>query len=594
MPFERVAGGFAFLVLVPFVILYLRRSKPLEQVIPSLMFFVKDSGVTRFHSFFQQLVRNLLFLLQLLILSLLAFSVMGFFADVSSFGGGRTVIVLDASASMQSDYGSSSRFEAAVGKALELVDGKVSIVLAANVPRVVLESRGAEEARSVLRSLKPLDTTSNLGDAILVAKELVDKGDIVVLSDFIATEGIDPFVARRSASRNARVRFFDFSGNVSNVGIVGVSPASSLTAVSVRNFNDVAEKVKVQVVNGNSLKDEAVLSLGAGSWDEFYFDTLPGLTEVKLVVDDGFKADNAAFVSVPDGFKARVLLITNADSSNVEAALSASSGIRLDVARPPVVNSFDYDVIVLSRFDPKLMLPGYYRDIERAVSNGSSVIIVGQKDLPKIGFLPVVLAGVGESSVNFVNVTNFFTDGVDFGVNEAYLTAKPKEGAVTLVSAGGSPVVALSGLGSGKVIYYGLLDDYSSFKSSVTYPVFWSRLVHFLVGAESLSSFNVKTGQISVVQKQNVGTPLGVLKADRVLFDKAGFYSYDGRSVAANLLSVQESSVSSGFRRFSEDVSSADVSVPFTETRHFDVLIAVFALLLVFVELLYVKFRGDF
>ena len=82
---------------IRFLTLFFRRSRPFEQVIPSLMFFVKESGVTRFHSFFQQLVRNFLFLLQFLILSLLAFSVMGFFADVSSLGGGRAVIVLDAS-----------------------------------------------------------------------------------------------------------------------------------------------------------------------------------------------------------------------------------------------------------------------------------------------------------------------------------------------------------------------------------------------------------------------------------------------------------------------------------------------------------------
>lgn len=597
MPFDRLAGALAFLALVPFIIVYLRRPKPTERTIPSLMFFIKDRGTTRFHSFFRQLINSLLFLLQLGIISLLAFSVMGYFTEVPAEKTGKTAIVLDVSASMQAEQGGSTRFERAVGKASEFLNGKVSIVLAANVPRVVLENGGAEEAKRILGTVEPLDTGSNIGDAMLVARDLLGgKGEVVVLSDFIATEGIDPVVAKRAVSQSAVVSFFDFGGRADNVGITDLRVGKSTTAVSLKNFNDADEAVKVQIVNNGAVKDEASISLPAMSLEDFTFDTLAGSTEVRLVVDDDFSADNTAYVSVPGAIKTRVLLVTNAGRSNIEAALRADPGVSLDVAVPPVVNRFNYDIIILHAFDQKLMLPGYYTAIERAASNGSSVIITGQENLndAKIKLLPVDILGVGSLSRNVVNITNYFTDGIDFGVNERFLEARAKEGATTIVSAGGSPVLALSGLGSGMVVYYGLIDDYSSFKSSPAYPQFWSRLASFLTNTEELSNFNFETGRIDAVQSQLVTTPLGKIKTNRVLFDKAGFYDYNKKRVAASLLDERESAVSSDPVVFSEaEKQVASEKSKLKETMRFYTLLAFIAALLIFAELLYVKFRGD-
>ncbi len=595
MPFERLIGGLAFLSLIPFIILYLRRPKPTEQTIPSLMFFISQHGSTRFHSFLRHLIRSVLFLLQLLILSLLAFSVMGFFSEVTAEKSGNLVIVLDVSASMQTEQDGKTRFEQAVSKAEELLKGRVSLVLASNVPRVVLESSNPEAAKKVLKAIKPLDTSSNIGDAILVARDLLGgKGKIIVLSDFIATEGIDPLVAKRSVSKDAVVRFFNFGGQASNVGIIDLDVDKSTAKVALENFNKKAETVKIQVVN-NGIKDQATITLEPRSLEEFEFDTLQGQTEVRLIVDDDFKADNTAYVSVPANTKTKVLLITNSEKTNLEAALLAASDISLDIAKPPVVSKFDYDVIILHKFDAKLMLPGYYNEIERSTKNGSSVIITTQEDLDsaKIKFLPVEVLGLGGVSRNIINITNYFTDGIDFGVNERFLNVKAKDGATTIVSAQDSPVLTLSGLGSGTVVYYGLLDDYSSFKSSITYPQFWSRLINFLAKTENLDNFNFETGRIDVIKKQTVDTPLGKIKTDRLLLDKAGFYTYD-RKVAANLLNIRESSVSSDATAFSEEEKQITIETSkLTETKSFDSLLALLAAILIFAELLYIKFRGD-
>jgi len=597
MPFERLMGALAFLSLVPFIILYLRRPKPTEQTIPSLMFFISERGATRFHSFLRHLIRNMLFLLQLAILSLLAFSVMGFFMEVPAEKTGNTVIVLDVSASMQAEKDGITRFEQAVGKAGELLNGRVSIVLASNVPRVVLESSSAEAARKVLRTVEPLDTSSNIGDAILIARDILGgKGEIIVLSDFIATEGIDPIVAKRAVSQDAFVSFFNFGGKAENIGIIGMDVDKSTTRVVVDNFDGRPRDLKIQIVNNGAVQDEAALNLPANSMDEFEFDTLQGQTEVRLIADDDFEADNTAYVSVPANAKIRTLLITNSENTNVEAALSASPNIILDVAKPPVINRFNYDVIVLHKFDPKLMLPGHYKEVERVAKNGTGVIVTAQENLADadIGFLPVKILGIGGVSRNIVNITNYFTDGIDFGVNERFLTAAPKGGTTTVVTADGSPVLALAGTDSGNVVYYGLIDDYSSFKSSTTYPQFWSRLVNFLTKTEDLGNFNFEVGRIDVIPKQTIDTPLGKIKTERLLFDKAGFYTYDKRTVAANMLNVRESSVSSEASVFSEEERKVTVEKSkLKENRSFTALLAAIVAVMVFAELLYIKFRGD-
>jgi len=138
------------------------------------------------------------------------------------------------------------------------------------------------------------------------------------------------------------------------------------------------------------------------------------------------------------------------------------------------------------------------------------------------------------------------------------------------------------------------LDEYSSFKSSPTYPQFWSKLINFLAKTENLNNFNFETGKIEVIKKQSVNTPLGKLKTDRLLFDKVGFYTYDEREVAANLLNARESSVSSDAVAFTEEESQITVEgSKLKETRNFYTLFAILAALLIFGELLYIKFRGD-
>ena len=102
LPFQRPIGLWALTAVIIFIILYLRRPKPQEKVIPSLMFIINDKKKSRQYSFFQKLLANLLFLMQLLSIAGLASVAAAPFVKLNyDTTLENTVIILDVSASMQ-------------------------------------------------------------------------------------------------------------------------------------------------------------------------------------------------------------------------------------------------------------------------------------------------------------------------------------------------------------------------------------------------------------------------------------------------------------------------------------------------------------
>ena len=152
MDFKNPAGLYALLALIPFILLYLRRPKPKEKTIPSLMFFMREKGVTKFASFLKQILKNLLFLVQLAIILSAAFAVASpFFRSEKAAGAAETVLVIDGSASMNAKIAdsSSTRFDKAVEEANSHLEGHISIVLATNIPVIILEKGSAGDAKKI-------------------------------------------------------------------------------------------------------------------------------------------------------------------------------------------------------------------------------------------------------------------------------------------------------------------------------------------------------------------------------------------------------------------------------------------------------------
>ena len=250
LPFQRPLGLIALAGVAVFVFLYLRRPKPQDKIIPSLMFILQDNKKSTQYSFFQKLMTNLLFLLQLLSILGLAMIAAAPFAKLKyDVTLENTVVILDVSASMQAKENGVSRFDRALDGAKKALSGRNSIILAENTPLIALENENSEIAMDVLSKIKPRATTTNLGDSLLLAKDILgDKpGRIIVLSDFLSTEGPDISVVKTTLSSEEKlVDFIDVSNKAKNTGITRLEVGKYTTKVYVKNFNNEKTDKKIK------------------------------------------------------------------------------------------------------------------------------------------------------------------------------------------------------------------------------------------------------------------------------------------------------------------------------------------------------------
>lgn len=620
LPFQRPFGLLALLAVAVFIFLYLRRPKPQDKVIPSLMFIMQDNKRSRQYSFFQKLLTNLLFLLQLLSILGLALVAAAPFVKLNyDVTLENTVIILDVSASMQAKEKGVSRFDKAIEQAKKAVSGRSSIIMAENTPLIVLENEDKDVAMDVLSKIKPRATATNLGDALLLAKDILgDKpGRIVVFSDFLATEGPDIEVVKTAlSSENKIVEFVDVSNNAKNVGIVNLEVAKYNTKVYVKNFGNEPKQRTIKILKDGKSITQAKVDIAPRSIENFVFDTPPGISTVELEPKDDFEVDDTAYIATPPKIKNTVLLITNEKSSNLELALSAAKDVELNVVNPPVltintkkerVEPYKHDAILIYKINNvnkrNGIVPGTFEDIRDYAEKGGNVIISAQDDSKEIsmGSLNIVdlknkINKPTKACVETINqITKQFEKERCFTTAASYFGAEAKKGAITFASADDkTPLIVYGEKKGGKVAYYGILDETSDFKTLPSYPIFWNLLINFMVGTEDIKDFNQKTGKIVTVGEQKIKTPSSSITASKFLMDESGIYEFNGKKYAVNLLDMKESDVALPSK---VEAQKERQKLLESESKEHDFNLELLILMLVFLfmlaEFFYIKRRGD-
>jgi len=620
--FQNPLGLMALASIVVFIILYLRRPKPKDQVIPSLMFIINDQQKNKRFSFFRRLISNLLFLIQILALIGLAVSIASPFINVPyDTTLENTAIVIDVSASMQTKdikTGETS-FQKAIEVAKKSVSGRNSIILAENTPLIILENEDTNVALDVLGKIKPKATTTNLGDALLLAKDILgdNPGRIILISDFAATEGPDVKVVRTAVSSEDRiVDFVDVSVSAENVGIVRMESNKHTTKIYIKNFNNAQKIVSLTITKDNKkIASSNDIKIAPRSIENFEFDTVEGIMKIELTPRDALEVDDIAYVATPAKLKHSVLLITNEKNSNLEYALSSASDILLDVVNPPVltintkrekVDPFSHDAIIVHNINNANkkdgILPGTFSDIESYVAKGGRAIISAQEDLKEMDIksleiveLKNIINTPSKVCVESINqVTKQFQKEKCFAAVSQYFSSAPKKDVIIFASASDkSPMIAFSSYKKGKVVYYGIIDDASDFKTLPSYPVFWDSIVNFVVEAEDIKDYNFRTGKIIVIDEQDVKTPHSTFKTSKLLLDEAGIYEYNQKKFAVNLLDDKESDIT--IKTAEEQKSKEELVKRQQRQKDFNMefLIIFLAFVLIISELVIIKFRGD-
>lgn len=616
-PFQRPLGLWALIAAIIFIILYLRRPKPQEKVIPSLMFIINDKKRSKQYSFFQKLLTNLLFLIQLLSILGLALVAAAPFAKLNyDTTLENTAIILDVSASMQAKEKGVTRFSEALEGAKKALSGRNSIIMAENTPLIVLENENSEIAMDVLSKIRPKATTTNLGDALLLAKDILgDKpGRIIVFSDFIATEGPDIGVVRAAlSSENKIVDFVDVSNNAKNTGIIKLEVSKYNTKVYVKNFNNEAAQRTIKIVKNNKVITQTSVNIMPGSIENFVFDTPAGISSVELDPKDDLEIDDIAHVATPPKIKNNVLLVTNEKATtNLELALESAKDIELSIVRPPVltittekqkIDPYKQDVIILYKIKKSDIVPGTFEDMEEYVKNGGNLIMAAQDDLKEFNTKDANVVELKNKinkptkvCVDTINqITKQFEKERCFTTATSYFGAEAKKGAIVFASADDkTPLIVYGGKEKGRVAYYGILDDTSDFKTLPSYPIFWDLLINFMVGTEDIKDFNFKTGKIVTLNEQEVKTPSTKLKTSKLLMDEAGIYEFNSKKFAVNLIDEKESAINLPSK---VELQKEREKLLERKSAEHDFNLEVPILILVFLfmmaEFIYIKRRGD-
>ena len=600
---DNQLGLYLLLGLIPLILLYLIKPKPHEKTIPSLMFLIRNVQKETRHSFLRRFVQEFLFFLQFLIIIMLVTSATHPFIKTDKMVDAEfTVLVLDLSARSNVKVGLTSRFSRIIDEAKDNLDGEISIVLVKNEPFIALDGEDRGAAIDVLATLEPTSSLSPIGTSILTAGNLLKdkKGKIVVISDFVDTGGIVPWVAKKTLeAKGQMVEFIDIKKEGENVGIVDVQSTEDESFVIVKNYNEELDDVTVLVNN-----EKYYLSIGPGMSEKLEFMHDSGVNTVKLDSGDSFSLDDTVYISIPEERIIRALMITNDYANYIEPVVSAyaeawNDNLILEVANPPVLPVINHDLIIIAGVETGKLPKTIIKRIKELVEDeGSVLVVVAQDDLDDLDFedeLPVVVGDeiFVESVVYNTYVLSQATSEINFGTVSRYFSASAKENAVVLAeSQEDHPLVAYHDYGEGKVVYYGLIGEYSTFKHDISYPLFWQGFIDYLVNRETVELLNFAVGDKLVFDDEiDVKSPSNTFKTVQLDFDETGIYEFKGNTVACNLLSKVESGINY-LDEGSDDlllVPDSQIQIKQSLTKYFLIAFLIFS----FFELFYIKYRGD-
>lgn len=625
MPFETPLALLALVSVIPLIILYLLRPKPLLVKIPSVMFLMQVEEKKRFFTSITKLIKDPLFLIQLLVLILLALAAAApYIITNEPLSDEHTVLVIDMSASMQTE----SRFQEATSKAGDYVSKENSIVLAHNIPVILLEGQDATTTKEALSSLKAGATVADISAAMGTGMRMLlseGGGRLVVISDFTNWEGEDPVSAKNLAESNSiKVEFVQIGKTTDNIGIIQGRLETTENGYNyncvIKNYGDSDQNIPVEITNtdGNSETNSIDLTVKAKSTEQFVLQNLStGTTTIKINRDDSLPADNIAYVSVPKVSNKRVLFVSDQSLLPSMTSVSLMPGIQTTSATGVPQDLTQFSVVVVAKANQSLssseisLLSSYINSGGKAVFIASDSLAAQGTDLELQKLLPVRTSNVTKTEKGLgmkVNQSTRLTDDLDLDEIAVYkyLNATARLDTTTLIVSekGDVPILAYGTVGEGTVVYVGFSDQlgedsWNNFHNLPDFPVFWFKLVGWLGGSGDISEYNLKTGAVSTLAKeQEITTPNGKEITKKVLYSSAGLYEVAGRTIAVNLYNDKESDTaldgSDVISRASvKDEPSVVKATTYESKNYLDTIMIALVFILVILELYIIKKRGE-
>jgi len=479
-------GAFWFAAILPVVVVfYLLKRRRLVKLVSSTVLWQKFLADTQANAPFQRLRHNWLLLLQLLllVLAILALS-RPYFAGHAAASGLR-VIILDASASMQSTDEKPSRFEKSRAEALELVDSLKDqdqmLVLLAAGNTVVKQSATADKAalRRALRDCQVTDSPTRLTEALKLADTLVrDKQspEIHLFSDGAAGD-LSEF-----ESKGLRVTYHRSGVRCDNVGITTLDIRENpenrqerAIYTSVVNFSTNARQTVLELLFDQQVVDTRPLNLGPGETSPQVFTATQerdGIFTVRIDAQDDLAADNQASIVSLLPQPVKILLVSHGNRF-LEKALRASGRVEVTAATALPDDTGKFDIVALDDLTPPVWPKASVLAIHVVNTN---LFDSGWTNLDA----PAVVDWKNTHPLlRYINLDNVQISQT--------LAVKTPGWAVPLVDAPQTPLILAGELSRQKIIWIGFDTLQSTWPLRISFPMFIANAVEWLNPAAAKS-----------------------------------------------------------------------------------------------------------
>ncbi len=355
MPFATPLALLGLLFVPAVVAMYLLRLRRRETIVPSTLLWQRLAADVEANAPWQKLRRSLLFLLQLLLVVILALLAARPFLERPAGLARDIVLIVDTSASMSAKDIPPDRLAAARDLAKDALKdlpagGKVSVIEAGRTARIVATgSTDLGRVRQAIDSIRPSVTRGDLTDALALAQQLaVQSGDAEILVATDAALATAPTTKVDAPIRVLRVGDPKGSRNQAIVALAVRTAPSAVTRsvfISVANLDLEAATRRVEVWGDDHLVETRTIQVDAQQKADVIVDDIPadvGTIEVRLTAADGtdpaarpdlLAADDRAWAVVPPQRPRNILVVGEGDPY-LETALSYLPNSRLFGLKP--------------------------------------------------------------------------------------------------------------------------------------------------------------------------------------------------------------------------------------------------------------------
>lgn len=474
------------------VVFYLLKRRRVRLRVPSTVLWQRYLAETQASAPFQKLRKNALLFLQLLLLALAVFGLARPFLAGRQTPSTLRVLILDASASMQSTDVAPSRFEAARAEASKWVDGlkpgQSMVVLQAG-PRTEVRQSATSDRQALKRALQSAAVTdgpARTAEALKMAESLirdVPDAEIHLFSDG-AIGGLEAF-----ENHNLPLVYHRVGERLNNVAIVAMDVRANpenvqqrAVFVSVANLTPSAVETTVELGFGEEILDVRPVRIPAGETVPLVFvvsQQADGLFTARHTATDDLAVDNQASVVSLLPRPAKVLLVS-AGNRFLEKAIRAVGSVELATATVVPSDTTVWDIVVVDDVTPSEWPAGNILAV-RAAEPGWFEIRGTVKAPPMVDWKS------SHPLLRFVNLDNV-------QVAEAVSIQKPRWGTV-LAESPQTPLLVAGEAGRRRVVWIGFDVLSSTWPLRVSFPMFVANAIEWLNPATALGERrNVRAG----------------------------------------------------------------------------------------------------